>query len=266
VSDYFEMNVPSPYMLLVAPVRASRRIPFERGVGDDMLEIVRRKRSDIPAVTHIDGSARVQTISREDHPGYYDAIAAFEKRTKYAVVVNTSFNVRGEPIVNTPDDAYRCFMRTEMDALVLGNFLVVKDGSAKATEKGAMDESEKQHVAEKGPLDERLRRVFREEILPLARNASARDVHVGLRASGARSTWRPVSAELLNDIAPIPHEIDEAKPRADEFAAAVTRYWQPGPVTDAMQGTLARLVAFVSGAERQTALDEDVSSFTYVMF
>ena len=83
-------------------------------------------RSDIPAVTHVDYSARVQTVRRDTNPLYYDIIAAFERRTGCAVIVNTSFNVRGEPIVCTPEDAYRCFMRTEMDALVVENFVLRK--------------------------------------------------------------------------------------------------------------------------------------------
>ncbi len=128
VSDYFELDRESPYMLLVAPVRSHRRIPMsteqEALFGLDKLYVVR---SDIPAVTHVDYSARIQTIAREDHPLYYDTIAAFEKRTGCAVIVNTSFNVRGEPIVCTPEDAYRCFMRTHIDDLVIGGFILKKE-------------------------------------------------------------------------------------------------------------------------------------------
>jgi carbamoyltransferase len=119
---------PAPYMLLVAPVQSRRRIPMsteqEALFGLDKLHVLR---SDIPAVTHVDYSARIQTIARENHPLYYDTIAAFEKRTGYAVIVNTSFNVRGEPIVCTPEDAYRCFMRTHMDDLVIGGFILKKE-------------------------------------------------------------------------------------------------------------------------------------------
>lgn len=127
VSDYFDLDAESPYMLLVAPVREDRRIPLtaeqHKLWGIDKLNV---PRSDIPAVTHIDYSARVQTVSRETNPGYYDLIHRFEERTGCGVVVNTSFNVRGEPIVCTPADAYRCFMRTNIDALVLGPFLLEK--------------------------------------------------------------------------------------------------------------------------------------------
>jgi carbamoyltransferase len=127
VADYFEMDCDSPYMLLVAPVKRERQIPMtreQRGLwGIEQLNVVR---SDVPAVTHIDYSARVQTVARDDNPEYYDLIREFEKLTGCGVVVNTSFNVRGEPIVCTPKDAYTCFMRTHIDALVLGPFLLHK--------------------------------------------------------------------------------------------------------------------------------------------
>jgi len=127
VSDYFEMDVESPYMLLVAPVKKERQIPMsgaERGPwGIEQLNVVR---SDIPAVTHIDYSARIQTVSPETNPDYYQLIRSFEELTGCPVVVNSSFNVRGEPIVCTPEDAYRCFMRTHLDFLVLGPFLLGK--------------------------------------------------------------------------------------------------------------------------------------------
>jgi carbamoyltransferase len=127
VSDYFELDRESPYMLLVAPVQAHRRIPLtaeqHKLWGIDKLNV---PRSDIPAVTHIDYSARIQTVARETNPGYYDLIRAFERRTGCGVVVNTSFNVRGEPIVCTPADAYRCFMRTNIDYLALGPYLLDK--------------------------------------------------------------------------------------------------------------------------------------------
>ena len=127
VAEYFELDCESPYMLLVATVKRDRQIPMtdaqQQLWGIDRLNVVR---SDIPAVTHVDYSARIQTVSREDHANYYDLIKAFERLTGCAVLVNTSFNVRGEPIVCTPADAYQCFMRTHIDYLVLGPFLLAK--------------------------------------------------------------------------------------------------------------------------------------------
>lgn len=127
VSEYFDLSSDSPYMLIVAPVLEKRRIPLrteDKSLwGIDLLNV---PRSDIPAITHIDYSARIQTVHRETNPSYYNLLKAFEEKTGYSVLVNTSFNVRGEPIVCTPEDAYRCFMRTEMDVLVLENCVLLK--------------------------------------------------------------------------------------------------------------------------------------------
>jgi carbamoyltransferase len=126
--DYFELDCDSPYMLLVAPVNADRRLPMDmaqfRGGDDDMRAVINQPRSDVPAITHVDYSARVQTVDAQTNPEYHALIGAFEALTGCPMLVNTSFNVRGEPIVCSPEDAYRCFMRTEMDLLVLEDVLV----------------------------------------------------------------------------------------------------------------------------------------------
>lgn len=128
VTEQFELQSSSPYMLLVAPVRQELRHRMspeqEQLFGIDKLKI---PRSSIPAVTHVDYSSRVQTVSDATNPRYASLIRAFRRRTGCPSLVNTSFNVRGEPIVCTPEDAYRCFMRTEMDVLVLENQLLLKD-------------------------------------------------------------------------------------------------------------------------------------------
>ena len=128
VHEYFELHESSPYMLLVAPVIKGRRISQqERNPTEDMISIINEERSDIPAVTHVDYSARVQTVHKETKPDFYDLIKAFKNLTGSSVIVNTSFNVRGEPIVCSPQDAYLCFMRTEIDILVLQNFVLYKE-------------------------------------------------------------------------------------------------------------------------------------------
>ncbi len=128
VSEWFELDEDSPYMLLVADVQPSRRLPVREEAKDlwgiDKLNV---PRSTIPAVTHVDYSARIQTVRRDTNPVYYDIIDAFYRKTGCPVIVNTSFNVRGEPIVCTPEDAYRCFMRTNMDALVLEDWVLLKE-------------------------------------------------------------------------------------------------------------------------------------------
>jgi carbamoyltransferase len=128
VSNWFEMDCDSPYMLLVADVVESRRLPMtaeqQKLFGIEKLNV---PRSDIPAVTHVDYSARVQTVHRETNPRYHQLISAFQQRTGCPVLVNTSFNVRGEPLVCTPEDAFRCFMGTEIEALAAGNCFLLKD-------------------------------------------------------------------------------------------------------------------------------------------
>jgi len=127
ISDYFAIDRESPYMLLVAQVNKERQIPMKEEeknfFGLDKLNVVR---SDIPAITHIDHSARIQSVNAEDNPRYHQLIKKFEEKTGCPVIVNTSFNVRGEPIVQSPKDAYKCFMRTEMDYLAMGDFLLDK--------------------------------------------------------------------------------------------------------------------------------------------
>ncbi len=127
VSEYFKLDRASPYMLLVADVRERHRIEMTEDeqalFGIEKLHV---PRSNVPAITHVDYSARIQTVSADTNPRYHALLTAFEARTGCPVLVNTSFNVRGEPIVCTPEDAYRCFMRTEMDFLVLENFILAK--------------------------------------------------------------------------------------------------------------------------------------------
>ena len=152
VADYFELDEDSPYMLLVAPVQAGLRrpLPLPRGIapagppthagkdiprGEGMsgFDLLKAGRSSIPAVTHVDYSARVQTVTREVNPRLYDLLLRFEQATGCGVLINTSFNVRGEPIVCTPDDAYRCFMNTEMDYLIIGNFIIERLAQPRAS-------------------------------------------------------------------------------------------------------------------------------------
>ena len=128
LSNWFNLNVDSPYMLLVAEIKSDKKIEMtdeqKQLFGIDKLNI---KRSEIPAVTHVDYSARIQTVTQKNNKPYYDLILKFKEKTGCPVIVNTSFNVRGEPIVNTPTDAFNCFMGTELDFLVIGNCILEKN-------------------------------------------------------------------------------------------------------------------------------------------
>jgi carbamoyltransferase len=144
VAEWFELEAESPYMLLVADVRADKRLPVPAGTENLWgIEKLNVPRSTVPAITHVDYSARIQTVRRDTNPLYYDIIDAFNRMTGCPVIVNTSFNVRGEPMVCTPEDAYRCFMRTDMDLLVLENFLLEKSAQPKVER----DESWKKEFA-----------------------------------------------------------------------------------------------------------------------
>lgn len=276
VSDYFELDRESPYMLLVAPVAAGRRKPFRLAWndGEDMLPIVRRPRSDIPAVTHVDYSARVQTIHRDDHPLYHDMIAAFERLTGYGVIVNTSFNVRGEPIVLTPFDAYRCFMRTEMDALALGHFLLEKRGQPPWPEaKGHVEHDPPEAPPpQEAEFARALGELFRERFLPAARAiAAAGGGRIAAAGGGARAAtaWTDYTAAQTREaIFVIPAALDRASPDPAEAAAALAACWTPGPVTEALLPVTRELLAlglrFRPPAGEEPA--EKVSDAIYVLY
>jgi carbamoyltransferase len=122
LAEFFDLDTDSPYMLLVAPVKESQRRKIE---GTDRgFERLKQIRSTIPAVTHVDDSARIQTLTRDQNPRFHALLDRFHRASGCPLLVNTSFNVRGEPIVCSPDDAYRCFVNTEMDCLVMGNYLL----------------------------------------------------------------------------------------------------------------------------------------------
>ena len=131
-SDYFELNCSSPYMLLVSPVQKEIRDELtdkdmKTMQNPDLLKRVAVKRSSLPAITHVDYSARIQTVTEPRNDRFYRLIKKFDEKTGTGVLVNTSFNIRGEPIVCTPEDAYRCFMATEMHVLVLENYVLIKN-------------------------------------------------------------------------------------------------------------------------------------------
>ncbi|HET9385984.1 MAG TPA: carbamoyltransferase C-terminal domain-containing protein, partial [Gemmatimonadales bacterium] len=137
VAVHFELDRPSPYMLLVVPVREEKRVPLPPNYSElGLSERLYFLRSDLPSITHVDYSARIQTVNRDVNQRYWQLINEFKQLTGYGLLVNTSFNVRGEPIVCTPEDAYRCFMRTAMDYLVMGDFVLDKTQQPEFVEQG----------------------------------------------------------------------------------------------------------------------------------
>ena len=272
VQDYFELDRESPYMLIVAPVQQARRHPTEQFEGEDMLPKVRQIRSDIPAVTHVDYSARIQTVTHDDHPPYHDLIRRFEELTGCAVIVNTSFNVRGEPIVCTPFDGYRCFMRTEMSVLALGNFILLKEEQPEWPEgKGEGLENEdvtKPETSQSEPLEDDLRRVFHKEFLPIANTLKSQGaIRIDTEYRKVPSLWvphRPLMPAARTFETPKDLDSDPLDPT--KFVNAMLSYWEPGPATEAIRPVLVKLVALGLKHPPVNVLEEEVSESVYVMF
>jgi carbamoyltransferase len=141
VNEYFEIDTVSPYMLITADVQAGKLVNGGGAGGAEGLAKVNEVRSEVPAITHVDNSARIQTVDGNHNRPYYDIIKEFRQKTGCPVIINTSFNIRGEPIVMSPEHAYRCFMRTNMDYLVLGNILLDKNEQPEWPEKDEWKES-----------------------------------------------------------------------------------------------------------------------------
>lgn len=275
VADYFEFKGESPYMLMVAPVRESRRLPLDDSFGpdDDLLPVVRRLRSDLPAITHVDYSARLQTVRRDDHPQFYDLIAEFERITGCAVVVNTSFNVRGEPIVCTPQDAYRCFMRTEMDVLALGDFILVKSEQP-AWPEGRGEGLESEDVAvvasESHPpkLMKSIAKLFENGFWPAAQVLTASGgVLVSEQFANKATTWVDAGEpEDLRSLFELPAALGAEEPDPGEFAEELTKVWHGREAARALKPVLAQLIRAGLDHPVDVELDEKVSESVYVMF
>lgn len=275
VSDYFELDRDSPYMLIVAPVRQHRRLPFDRVLpsDDDLLPVVRRARSDVPAITHIDYSARVQTIRREHHPAFYGLLEQFHRDTGCAVVVNTSFNVRGEPIVCTPYDAYRCFMRTEMDVLALGDFILLKpeqppwpEGKGEGLENEDITRAARQdHPAR---LLDRLRTIFDKDFWPAARHLrNAGKIAVRTEPGAEPSTWIDVREPAdMRSLFEVPPSLQSDHPDPRRFAADLTRAWLGREAAQALEPVVAKVIRAGLKHPVTAGLDEQVSESVYVMF
>ena len=143
LTDWFDLKSPSPYMLIVAKLNNNKRVKSKKNQKQLFgIELLNSKRSVVPAITHVDNSARIQTVDKKVHPKYHSLIKRFEQKTNCPILVNTSFNVRGEPIVCTPSDAMRCFMGTDLDCLVIGNFFLRKEDQDRGLSKMYVDEYE----------------------------------------------------------------------------------------------------------------------------
>jgi len=276
VSDYFEMDGESPYMLLVAPVSVDRRLnpdPSDTS-GEDLLPIVRQLRSDIPAVTHVDHSARVQTVRREHHAQFYDLLKQFEKDTGFGVLVNTSFNVRGEPIVCTPYDAYRCFMRTEMDILALGNCILVKEEQPPWPEgKGEGLENEDVYTIKREEKSDDFHRQITQLFDSSFWSAAIRvkQEQLGLIRQHASSeqttTWTDVSQARVT-----PKEFEfgaaffDSKASAAAHASAIVARWRDHPTGEILKPVLEKILSIGKKHSTDEQEEAEISESVYVMF
>ena len=256
VSDFFEIDRPSPYMLLVAPVNKERCIEFDLDTSKDLLSLVRQPRSDVPAITHVDYSARIQSVGDDGNQQYRGIISEFNKTTGYGIVVNTSFNVRGEPIVNTPYDAYRCFMRTEMDVLLLENFLITKHGQPEWREP---QQSSKQFDEPNPKLLKQLEHIFDEDL-----STATANIKPSLRSvPESGSNWRPWSSIQKASDKPFSffHVSDDHK----TSAAAISENWDNRELAQAIQPALIKML-MVGESFTEDAASEKVPNDMYAMF
>jgi len=193
IHEYFDINRPSPYMLLVAGVKKERRLPTKK--EDDFIKRVKNKRSDLPAITHVDYSARIQSIDRMDHQVYYDVIKEFKNLTGYGVVVNTSFNVRGEPIVCTPYEALNCFMNTEMDVLAINDYILLKSEQKNPffEKREKIIESRKMPPKTKDilKLEKKALRLFSRYILPISNTVKNCILNLDFKVGNNETYWKP---------------------------------------------------------------------------
>ncbi|MDQ7834267.1 MAG: carbamoyltransferase N-terminal domain-containing protein [Humidesulfovibrio sp.] len=249
--DYFELDRPSPYMLIVAPVVESRRIPFALRAGQSVHDAVREPRSEIPAVTHVDYSARIQTVGGNANPPLRNLLKAFETLTGCAVMVNTSFNVRGEPIVNTPRDAYHCFMNTEMDVLALGDFLLLKE--EQPAWQGSQPHKPPPSTDFNPNLLATLDDIFLHDFQPAA-DALSDPLHLQGKGTSNWECWLARQA---------PQEFGHASERAPE---GVTTSWTNRPMARALGLCLAKILALGTTYASEEELREEIADNLYIMF
>ena len=218
-------------------------LPYDPNPDESVMEMVKRPRSNIPAVTHVDYSARIQTVRADDHPAFHSVIEEFRNRTGCGLVVNTSFNVNGEPIVCTPEDAYRCFIGTDMDALVLGDALLWKSNQPSRSLLPERPSPTSTSGSSSYPDDllEALRRVFEETFLPVARELESSGELLGDWGSDDNtSMWRVYTPP--GDLFEIAGVLHDSMAEPTQLARATLRHWQPGAVADAIEPTLVELL------------------------
>ena len=255
VSEFFELNQESPYMMLVAKVNKDRRKAPKKIQSEDMLKIVKEIRSEIPAITHVDYSARIQTVDKKNNLNLYEIIKEFENQTNCPLIINTSFNVRGEPIVNSPNDAYKCFMNTNMDILILENFLIKKDKQGHNLKDWKISEKSKETIKLKKTKIKELEKVY----------SNLKNIKISQNYN--LDGWNDTSNLDLKDIFEIPIELDANNFVPEKMSKAIIRYWRDEKFGKEMLKTITELLILAKSKKiKNLELDENLSENMYEMF
>ena len=266
VNDYFELKTKSPYMMLVSSVQENRRLKFDQKNTDDMLKIVRQLRSDIPAVTHVDYSSRIQTIEKDDHKKFYDLIKAFDTLTGYGVIINTSFNIRGEPIVNSPMDAFRCFMNTEMDVLFLENNFILKSEQSKIKGYDILSDYSNTVVNNNNDkyLLNKLNKIYQNDFISLSKKVTESSKY----KKKARTTyWLNCSNQNdIEKIFSIPNELDTLDPNPQKMAKSITKFWHNASFGKIFEPVLVNLLSLSKKYPLEEDINPEISDKIYEMF
>ena len=264
-NQYFETSKKNPYMMFVEPVLKNRRLTFSRENTEDMLRIIKQPRSDIPAVTHIDYSARVQTVERSDHKEFYELIKEFQKLTGCSVLINTSFNVRGEPIVNTPMDAYQCFMNTEMDILVLEHCLLLKKDQIKFDKEkwSSRNHNKSRNIIKKDFFSKELKKIYNKNFTKTLSDT----LENILEKENELSCWvDSISHNNTDEIFNIPKEFDEEDLDPQKMIKPLIKYWHNHSFGKILEPTILQLLYLGKKYPLKKYSEEKVSDKIYEMF
>jgi len=265
--EYFELQGESPYMLLVAPVNTERCIAVAEKDTEDLLSIVNEARSDVPAITHVDYSARIQTVKQDFNPRYHKLISSFKEKTGYGLVVNTSFNVRGEPIVLSPYDAYRCFMRTNMDVLVMENCILYKEQQPEWPEElgQGLEDIVHQTKSSDKKLERSLDQFFTDVLLPALQSLPSEALLGEPGAETIESGWTsaPKGAVQRSDF-----EVNVALSEVDKdlFHVALSKDWKNKDLVQVFHGIGPQFTALMQKHKITVIEKEMVEDNIYVMF
>ena len=243
-------------MMIVASVLQTKRMPSSNIKTDNMIEIVKQIRSEIPAVTHIDYSARVQTVEPNYNKKFYQIIKEFENQSNCPIVINTSFNVRGEPIVNSPLDAFRCFMNTNMDILVIEDFILEKEKqSEKDIKRWKIIKEEKKIITEKTFFSKELNKIY----------SGIKEIRINDNLSS--KGWTNYIEESNSKIFEIPNELDSKNYNPEKMCDKVIEYWKDKKFASNMRSIILELLILSKKyKDKKIQTTDKISENMYEMF